>query len=97
MSQSDWDRAPWNQSDPPKQTIEVTVSVTLSKTLEVEVDDTEEWREYTDLREAANIQHYLPQDIDNILERVSKGETVTKQQINDLKDWNVDDFEVIEE
>lgn len=97
MPQSDWDRAPWNQEDPPTKTIEVTVSVTLSKTIEVEVDDTENWQDYTDLSEVATRQHYLPQDIGNILKRVSKGKAVTKQQINDLKDWNVDDFEVIEE
>lgn len=31
--------APWNQCDPPEEEIEVTVSVTLSKTFKVIVDD----------------------------------------------------------
>ena len=33
--------APWNQVDPPEKEIEVTVSVTLSKTIKVKVSDYE--------------------------------------------------------
>lgn len=97
MSQSEWDRAPWSQSDPPKQTIEVTVSVTLSKTLEVEVDDAENWQDYTDLKDIVEQQCFLPQEAAEILEKADKGKPIQKQQIEDLKDWIVDDFEVIEE
>ena len=39
MSQSEWDNAPWNQSDPEEQEIEVTVSQTLSKSTTVTTSD----------------------------------------------------------
>ena len=41
MSQSEWDNAPWNQADNPEREIEVTVSVTLSKTVKIKVSDYE--------------------------------------------------------
>ena len=39
MSQSDWDRAPWNEVELPPKEVEVTVSVTISKTMKVPVGD----------------------------------------------------------
>lgn len=39
MSQSDWDRAPWNQSEPPEENFNVTVSYSLSKDAEVISDN----------------------------------------------------------
>ena len=39
MSQSEWDNAPWNQSDPEKKEFEVTVSQTLSKSTTVTTSD----------------------------------------------------------
>ena len=39
MSQSDWDRAPWNEVELPPKDVEVTVSVTISKTMKVPVGD----------------------------------------------------------
>ena len=39
MSQSDWDRAPWNEVELPSKNVEVTVSVTISKTMKVPVGD----------------------------------------------------------
>ena len=39
MSQSDWDRAPWNEVELPPKEGEVTVSVTISKTTKVPVMD----------------------------------------------------------
>ena len=39
MSQSDWDRAPWNEVELPPKEVEVTVSVTISKTTKVPVMD----------------------------------------------------------
>lgn len=82
--------APWNQVDPPKKEIEVTVSVTLSKTIKVKVSDYEivdsgkdEDGEYfeevdysnCDLKGAIENQYILPQD--------------------KCSDWDVDDFEVV--
>ena len=39
MSQSDWDRAPWNEVELPTKDVEITVSVTISKTMKVPVGD----------------------------------------------------------
>lgn len=49
-------RAPWNQKDPKTKTIEVDVSLTISKTLEIEVEDREDLTEW-DLAEAVIHQH----------------------------------------
>ena len=82
--------APWNQADNPEREVEVTVSITLSKTLKVRVDDyqivdsgKDEDGEYfedidysnCDLKSAVENQYILPQD--------------------KCSDWDVDDFEVI--
>lgn len=109
MSQSEWDNAPWNQADNPEREIEVTVSVTLSKTVKIKVSDYEitdsgkdEDGEYfedidysnCDLKGAVEEQIVLPQKAWNyIAPKTKKGVKV----ISDLKGWNVDDFEVIEE
>ena len=39
MSQSEYDRAPWNEVELPPKDVEVTVSITLSKTMKVPVTD----------------------------------------------------------
>ena len=39
MSQSEWDKAPWNQNDPKEKEVEVTVSQTLSKSTTVTTSD----------------------------------------------------------
>lgn len=96
MSQHEWDNAPWNQVDPPTKTIDVTVSVTLSKTMQINVDDTEDWREYTSLNDAVEQQRFLPQEAAELLESAANGE-LQEQQIKDLEGWTVDDFEVVEE
>uniref|UniRef100_UPI004029AA35 hypothetical protein n=1 Tax=Lachnospira eligens TaxID=39485 RepID=UPI004029AA35 len=99
--------APWNQADNPEREIEVTVSVTLSKTVKIKVSDYEitdsgkdEDGEYfedidyskCDLKRAVEEQITLPQDAYKYV----KGEFNNGQR-NDLEGWDVDDFEVIEE
>ena len=99
--------APWNQVDNPEREIEVTVSVTLSKTVKIMVSDYEitdsgkdEDGEYfedidysnCDLKGAVEEQITLPQDAYKYV----KGE-FNNDQRNDLEGWDVDDFEVIEE
>lgn len=99
--------APWNQVDNPEREIEVTVSVTLSKTVKIKVSDYEitdsgkdEDGEYfedidyskCDLKRAVEEQITLPQDAYKYV----KGE-FNNDQHNDLEGWDVDDFEVIEE
>ena len=39
MSQSEWDSAPWNEVELPPKDVEVTVSITVSKTMKVPVTD----------------------------------------------------------
>lgn len=86
-------RAPWNSEDQKPVEIEVTVSLTISKTVRIEVDDYKEDKSIDDegmpcvdydfsecdLKEAVKQQIYLPED--------SK----------DFNDWTTDDFEVVME
>lgn len=101
--------APWNQVDNPEREIEVTVSVTLSKTVKIKVSDYEitdsgkdEDGEYfedvdysnCDLKGAVEGQIVLPQKAWDYIAPKSKKEV---QAIFDLKGWNVDEMEVIPE
>ena len=102
MSQSEWDNAPWNQIDNPKKEIEVTVSVTLSKTVKIKVSDYEiadsgkdedggylEDVDYSncDLKGAVEEQIVLPQNAHTYVKSNPKVH-------EDLSNWCVDDLEV---
>lgn len=102
-------RAPWNQEDQPDQEIEVTVSVTLSKTVKVKVNDYILWgvdedgnpdADYSmcDLKSAVEKQIYLPQEAGDYIQEGFDNGTIISAKYGDiaidLKDWNVDDFEV---
>ena len=95
--------APWNQVDNPEREIEVTVSVTLSKTVKIKVSDYEitdsgkdEDGEYfedidcsnCDLKSAVEEQIVLPQSAHMYVKSNPKVR-------EDLSNWCVDDFEVI--
>ena len=99
--------APWNQVDNPEREIEVLVSITLSKTFKVKVSDytiadsgKDEDGNYfedidysgCDLEEAVERQIVLPQEAYKYI--TSSGNKSVKEE---LKGWDVDDFEVIEE
>ena len=101
--------APWNQEDNPEKEIEVTVSITLSKTIKIKVSDykiidsgKDEDNEYFEdvdysvcaLRDAVEDQIVLPQ---NGWMHISPKSNTAKKAISDLKGWNIDEFEVIEE
>lgn len=73
---SDTSSAPWNQVEYPEKEIEVTVSITLSKTLKIDVDDYEVYEEEDedghyevvnfdncDLIKAVREQHTLPNEL----------------------------------
>ena len=94
--------APWNQVDNPEREIEVTVSVTLSKTVKIKVSDYEitdsgkdEDGEYfedidysiCDLKDAVEEQVILPQSAHMYVKGNSKVQ-------EDLSNWYVDDLEV---
>ena len=94
--------APWNQADNPEREIEVTVSVTLSKTVKIKVSDYEitdsgkdEDGEYfedidysnCDLKGAVKEQVILPQSAHMYVKGNSKVQ-------EDLSNWYVDDLEI---
>ena len=102
---TDTPNAPWNQEEQPNREIEVTVSVTLSKTVKINVDD------YTveedgsidysscDLNKAVIEQITLPKDVYNKLFNVvcNSESTEAMKALCDLNGWSLDDFEVIKE
>lgn len=96
--------APWNQEEPKEEEIEVTVSITMSKTIKIKVSDYEtlnegmdEDGEYAkeldfsncDLYEAVEDQVILPFNAAKYTNKVKAKE--------DLSNWNVDDFIVEKE
>lgn len=102
MSQSEWDNAPWNEVEPPEKEIEVTVSITLSKTVKIKVSDyqitdsgKDEDGEYfedidysnCDLKGAVEEQIVLPQSAYMYVKSNPKVH-------EDLSNWCVDDLEV---
>lgn len=99
---TDGPNAPWNQVDNPEREIEVTVSVTLSKTVKIKVSDYEitdfgkdEDGEYfedidysnCDLKGAVEEQIVLPQSAHTYVNGNPKVH-------EDLSNWCVDDLEV---
>lgn len=103
--------APWNQDNNPEREVEVTVSITLSKTLKVRVDDyqivdsgKDEDGEYfedidysnCDLKSAVENQYTLPQDAGRYIGNYAYEAGYKKcPEVDELSNWNVDDFEVI--
>lgn len=96
--------APWYEKENKPVEVEVTVSITLSKTVKVNIVDYERIVEKDednipfltidlsncDLKKAVEEQIILPQDAyKSMLPR-----TKTRK---DLSGWNVDDFEVVKE
>ena len=81
MSQSEWDKSPWNEVELPPKDVEVTVSITLSKTMKVPV------RDYT-IDEEGNI------DFSECDLKKSVEENIRLPNING---WDLDNFEVIPE
>lgn len=68
-------------------TKEVTVSITLSKTFTIKVEDHKslQWAVKNQVILPSNAHHYI------------QDKPVTRQALRDLKDWHVDDFVVIKE
>lgn len=82
--------APWNQEENPEREIEVTVSVTLSKTIKVKVSD------YDVINSGKDEDGNYFEDID--YSNCDLKEAVTNQELlpqDKCPDWDVDDFEVI--
>ena len=100
-------RAPYNQKDPEKIKVKVLVSVTYSKSFEVEV---EEGYTDADLREAIEEMGVLPNDIlqaehirlrkhihqnEKVFDEDFKKKLIRKRDI--CKPWHEDELEVMED
>lgn len=92
-------KAPYNQ--PLDKEVEVTVSITLSKTVKVLVDDykhDEDGYDFSecDLKGAVENQIYLPYKASKELEKLLPDTSRhVKNIINGLSNWNVDEMECI--
>lgn len=99
--------APWNQKELPEKEIEVTVSVTLSKTVKIKVSDytitdfgKDEDGEYfedidysdCDLKKAVEEQIILPH---KAYKTIMANTERSKKAYEDLKGWDVDDYEIV--
>lgn len=102
--------APWNQDDNPEREIEVTVSVSLSKTVRIKVSDyeitdsgkDEDGKYFEDidysscnLKRAVEEQLYLPQEAGQLIEDFGIGTVKAKSIVEGLSGWNVDELEVV--
>ena len=87
---ADTPNAPWNQVDPESKKIEVTVSITLSKTVEVEVTD---YTAEEDIDEENN--HSTIYDFSECnLEQAVRDQVTLPNSVGEFSDWVEDDFEV---
>lgn len=105
---ADTPSAPWNQVEVEPKEIEVTVSITLSKTVKIEVNDYatdidegsgSKYCDFSecDLERAVKEQVTLPdQAYDKLHWAVySCSDSNAQNDLEDLKDWEVDDFAVV--
>lgn len=83
-------RAPWNQVDPEPRKVEVTVSITLSKTVEVEVTD------YIAEEDSDEDGHHgIRYDYSECnLEQAVRDQVTLPNSTEEFKDWVEDDFAV---
>ena len=82
--------APWNQIDPEPQEVEVTISMTISKTVKIKVTDytcEEDWDE--------DGYHGINYDFSDCnLEQAVKDQIILPTDTKEFCDWNEDDFVV---
>lgn len=90
MSQSEWDNAPWNEEEHPKEEVEVEVVVTLVKTVKVEVDD------YIIKDGGVDEDNYPYKEIDFTecdFTRVLDKATI-KGDLKNIDSWKLEDFDI---
>lgn len=83
-------KAPWNQVEPEPRKIEVTVSITLSKTVEVEVTDYIAEEDSDEDGYHGIIYDYSECD----LEQAVRDQITLPNSVGEFNDWTEDDFEV---
>ena len=82
--------APWNQVEPEPRKVEVTVSITLSKTVEVEVTDYTAEEDYDE--DGYNGINYDYSECD--LEQAVRDQVTLPNSVREFNDWVEDDFAV---
>ena len=83
-------KAPWNQVDPEPRKVEVTVSITLSKTVEVEVTDYIAEEDYDE-----DGYHGISYDYSECnLEQAVRNQVTLPNSTGEFSDWTEDDFAV---
>lgn len=89
--------APWNQPPIEDIEVEVTVSLTISKTLKIHIPGIN-GKPFpitdTELKKAVVNQRWLPHEIANIGDVILSA-SEQKSIIEDLDNWTEDDFEVV--
>lgn len=83
-------KAPWNQLEPEPRKIEVTVSITLSKTVEVEVTDYIAEDDSDEDGYHGIIYDYSECD----LKQAVRDQVTLPNSVGEFNDWVEDDFEV---
>ena len=83
-------KAPWNQVDTEPRKIKVTVSITLSKTVEVEVTDYTAEEDYDE--DGYNGINYNYSECD--LEQAVRDQVTLPNSVGEFNDWVEDDFAV---
>lgn len=83
--------APWNQRELEPKEVEVTVSITLSKTVKIKVSDYQA-EEYKDEDGFPCIDYDFSEC--NLSQAVIEQVTLPNS-VEEFKDWNEDDFEVV--
>ena len=87
--------APWNEPEIEYKEVEVTISLTISKTTKITVPDIKNL-DSSILKEAVKEQIVLPHEVE-VIKAISNESALDKRVIEDLSNWIVDDFEVVEE
>lgn len=87
--------APWNEPEIEYKEVEVTISLTISKTTKITVPDVRNL-DSSILKEAVKEQIVLPHEVE-FIKAISNESALDKRVIEDLSNWIVDDFEVVEE
>lgn len=97
LTQSEENRAPWNDKEN-KVKVDVTVSITMSKHLTIEVDVTD-IDDDNKLMTAFDSQKYSPEQISAILNEYSHRKVINNIQtkLKDLSGWNVDEKCIVKE
>lgn len=106
MSQSEWDNAPWNQRDPEPVEVEVQVTLVLTKIVKVPVTDyivepggiDEDGVPMSqlyvfddcDFHQAVADNMTLPHQLADLIEH----REFTKYDVEDCKDWELEEMEV---